>query len=300
MVLKFIWNLRRKWLLVAKGLGKGLDAFFPKIDVEKEENVQQISINELRPNPYQPRKFFDEEAIEELKLSILEHGILQPIIVRKSIKGYEIVVGERRYRAAKEAKLETVPAVVRQLSEQQMMELAVLENLQREDLSPIEEGHAYQTLMKKLKLTQEELAKRLGKSRPHIANHVRLLSLPKTVQNYISDGKISMGHGRTLLGLKNKDKLPAIVDKIIKEGLNVRQLEQLIQHLNENVSRETKKEKPPTKNVFIKEQESFLRERFGTTVHIKQKKNKGKIEIEFFSEEDLTRILHLFELENEK
>ncbi|HEO8420277.1 ParB/RepB/Spo0J family partition protein [Niallia sp. FSL W8-0635] len=285
---------------MAKGLGKGLDAFFPKIDVEKEENVQQISINELRPNPYQPRKFFDEEAIEELKLSILEHGILQPIIVRKSIKGYEIVVGERRYRAAKEAKLETVPAVVRQLSEQQMMELAVLENLQREDLSPIEEGHAYQTLMKKLKLTQEELAKRLGKSRPHIANHVRLLSLPKTVQNYISDGKISMGHGRTLLGLKNKDKLPAIVDKIIKEGLNVRQLEQLIQHLNENVSRETKKEKPPTKNVFIKEQESFLRERFGTTVHIKQKKNKGKIEIEFFSEEDLTRILHLFELENEK
>lgn len=285
---------------MAKGLGKGLDAFFPKIDVEKEENVQQISINELRPNPYQPRKFFDEEAIEELKLSILEHGILQPIIVRKSIKGYEIVVGERRYRAAKEAKLETVPAVVRQLSEQQMMELAVLENLQREDLSPIEEGHAYQTLMKKLKLTQEELAKRLGKSRPHIANHVRLLSLPKTVQNYISDGKISMGHGRTLLGLKNKDKLPAIVDNIIKEGLNVRQLEQLIQHLNENVSRETKKEKPPTKNVFIKEQESFLRERFGTTVHIKQKKNKGKIEIEFFSEEDLTRILHLFELENEK
>ncbi len=285
---------------MAKGLGKGLDAFFPKIDVEKEENVQQISINELRPNPYQPRKFFDEEAIEELKLSILEHGILQPIIVRKSIKGYEIVVGERRYRAAKEAKLETVPAVVRQLSEQQMMELAVLENLQREDLSPIEEGHAYQTLMKKLKLTQEELAKRLGKSRPHIANHVRLLSLPKTVQNYISDGKISMGHGRTLLGLKNKDKLPAIVDKIIKEGLNVRQLEQLIQHLNENVSRETKKEKPPTKNVFIKEQESFLRERFGTNVHIKQKKNKGKIEIEFFSEEDLTRILHLFELENEK
>lgn len=285
---------------MAKGLGKGLDAFFPKIDGEKEENVQKISINELRPNPYQPRKFFDEEAIEELKLSILEHGILQPIIVRKSIKGYEIVVGERRYRAAKEAKLETVPAVVRQLSEQQMMELAVLENLQREDLSPIEEGHAYQTLMKKLKLTQEELAKRLGKSRPHIANHVRLLSLPKTVQNYISDGKISMGHGRALLGLKNKDKLPAIVDKIINEGLNVRQLEQLIQHLNENVSRETKKVKPPTKNVFIKEQESFLRERFGTTVHIKQKKNKGKIEIEFFSEEDLTRILHLFELENEK
>lgn len=284
---------------MAKGLGKGLDAFFPKIEAEKEEVIQEIAISELRPNPYQPRKVFHEEAIEELKQSILEHGILQPIIVRKSIKGFEIVVGERRYRAAKAAKLEFVPAVVRELSEQQMMELAVLENLQREDLSPIEEGIAYQTLMKKLKLTQEDLAKRLGKSRPHIANIVRLLSLPKAVQSYITDGKISMGHGRALLGLKNKEKLPVLVDKILKDGLNVRQLEHLIQQLNENVSRETKPEKKEVKNVFIKEQETFLRERFGTTVHIKQNKNKGKIEIEFFSNDDLERILQLFESEKE-
>jgi len=284
---------------VAKGLGKGLDAFFPKIEAEKEEVIQEIAISELRPNPYQPRKVFHEEAIEELKQSILEHGILQPIIVRKSIKGFEIVVGERRYRAAKAAKLEFVPAVVRELSEQQMMELAVLENLQREDLSPIEEGIAYQTLMKKLKLTQEDLAKRLGKSRPHIANIVRLLSLPKAVQSYITDGKISMGHGRALLGLKNKEKLPVLVDKILKDGLNVRQLEHLIQQLNENVSRETKPEKKEVKNVFIKEQETFLRERFGTTVHIKQNKNKGKIEIEFFSNDDLERILQLFESEKD-
>lgn len=284
---------------MAKGLGKGLDAFFPKMEAEKEEVIQDVSINELRPNPYQPRKVFKEEAIEELKISILEHGILQPIIVRKSIKGYEIVVGERRFRAAKAANLEVVPAVVRELSEQQMMELAVLENLQREDLSPIEEGVAYQTLMKKLKLTQEELANRLGKSRPHIANIVRLLSLPKAVQNYINDGKISMGHGRALLGLKNKDKLPVLVDQILKESLNVRQLEHLIQQLNENVPRETKTDKKETKNVYIREQESFLRERFGTTVHIKQNKNKGKIEIEFFSNDDLNRILQLFELENE-
>ncbi|HWJ77210.1 MAG TPA: ParB/RepB/Spo0J family partition protein [Niallia sp.] len=284
---------------MAKGLGKGLDAFFPKIEAEKEEVIQEIAISELRPNPYQPRKVFHEEAIEELKQSILEHGILQPIIVRKSIKGFEIVVGERRYRAAKAAKLEFVPAVVRELSEQQMMELAVLENLQREDLSPIEEGIAYQTLMKKLKLTQEDLAKRLGKSRPHIANIVRLLSLPKAVQSYITDGKISMGHGRALLGLKNKEKLPVLVDKILKDGLNVRQLEHLIQQLNENVSRETKPEKKEVKNVFIKEQETFLRERFGTTVHIKQNKNKGKIEIEFFSNDDLERILQLFESEKD-
>ena len=159
---------------MARSLGKGLDAIFNKAEIGKEEVIQEIKISECRPNPYQPRKIFNTEAIEELKLSIIEHGILQPLIVRKSIKGYEIVVGERRYRAAKEANLDKVPVVVRELNEQQMMELAVLENLQREDLTPIEEASAYQLLLEKLKLTQEELAKRLGKSRPHIANHVRL------------------------------------------------------------------------------------------------------------------------------
>lgn len=281
---------------MAKGLGKGLDAFFPSMQPEKEEVVKEVSVKELRPNPYQPRKVFDKEAIEELKSSILEHGILQPIIVRKSIKGYEIVVGERRYRAAKEAKLEKVPVVIRELTEQQMMELAVLENLQREDLSPIEEASAYQLLMEKLSITQEQLAKRLGKSRPHIANHIRLLSLPPKIQELISDGKISMGHGRALLGLRQKEKIALLVEKILKEGLNVRQLEQLIQNINENVSRETKKPKQE-KNVFIRTQESYLRERFGTTVNIKQNKNKdkGKIEIEFFSKDDLERILELLE-----
>lgn len=281
---------------MAKGLGKGLNALF-KEEAGKDEKVQEISIKEIRPNPYQPRKVFQKEAIEELKLSIIEHGILQPIILRKTIKGYEIVVGERRFRAAKEAKLENVPAVVRDLNEQQMMELAVLENLQREDLNPIEEGIAYQTLMDKLQITQEQLAKRLGKSRPHLANHIRLLSLPPKIQQYISDGKISMGHGRALLGLRKKDQLPALVDKILKEGLNVRQLEQLIQQMNENVPRETKKEKE-TKDVFIRERETSLRERFGTTVNIKQSKNKGKIEIEFFSKDDLERILELLDMQN--
>jgi ParB family transcriptional regulator, chromosome partitioning protein len=277
---------------MAKGLGKGLNAFFQ--DVGKEETVQEINLQELRPNPYQPRKTFQREAIIELKDSILEHGILQPLVVRKSIKGYEIVVGERRFRAAKEAKLETVPAVVRELSEQQMMELAVLENLQREDLNPIEEGAAYQTLIDKLKLTQEEVAKRLGKSRPHVANHIRLLSLPPKIQELISTGKISMGHGRALLGLREKAKVPVLVEKVINEALNVRQLEKLIQQLNEDVSRETKKPEKK-KDVFIQEREHTLRERFGTTVNIKQKKNKGKIEIEFFSQEDLERILEMLD-----
>jgi ParB family transcriptional regulator, chromosome partitioning protein len=282
---------------MAKGLGKkGINAFFTNIEADKEETVQEISLKELRPNPYQPRKTFQQEAIDELKASILEHGILQPLVVRKSIKGYEIVVGERRFRAAKEAKLATVPAVVRELTEQQMMELAVLENLQREDLNPIEEGQAYQTLMEKLNFTQEEVAKRLGKSRPHVANHIRLLSLPPKIQELISTDKISMGHGRALLGLRQKAKLPALVDKIIQESLNVRQLEKLIQQLNENVPRETKKPEKK-KDVFIQEREHSLRERFGTTVNIKTSKNKGKIEIEFFSQEDLERILEMLSKE---
>ncbi|WP_066249120.1 ParB/RepB/Spo0J family partition protein [Neobacillus drentensis] len=280
---------------MAKGLGKGLNAFFS--EEGNEESVQEIKLTELRPNPYQPRKTFQQETIDELKESIIEHGILQPLVVRKSIRGFEIVVGERRFRAAKEAKLETVPAVVRELSEQQMMELAVLENLQREDLNPIEEGLAYQMLMEKLKLTQEEVAKRLGKSRPHIANHVRLLSLPPNIQEFISTGKVSMGHGRALLGLREKAKIPAVVEKVIKEALSVRQLEKLIQHLNENVPRETKKPEKK-KDVFIQEREHVLRERFGTSVNIKQNKNKGKIEIEFFSQEDLERILEMLHHED--
>ncbi|PGT82509.1 MULTISPECIES: ParB/RepB/Spo0J family partition protein [Bacillaceae] len=279
---------------MARGLGKGINALFTNMEVEKEESIQEININEIRPNPYQPRKVFEEDAINELKESILQHGVLQPIIVRKSIKGFEIVVGERRFRAAKAAELTVIPAVVRELSEQQMMELALLENLQREDLSPIEEALAYQKLMEHLDLTQEALAKRLGKSRPHIANHVRLLTLPDQIQQLIAEGKLSMGHGRTLLGLKNKEKLNALVEKIIREHLNVRQLEQLIQQLNSNVSRETKKKKPE-KDVFIKERESFLQEYFGTSVTIKKQKKKGKIEIEFFSQDDLDRILELLE-----
>ncbi|MED4453892.1 ParB/RepB/Spo0J family partition protein [Metabacillus fastidiosus] len=276
---------------MARGLGKGINALFSNVEIDKEEVIQEIKLHELRPNPYQPRKVFEKEAIEELKESIEQHGILQPIVVRKSIKGFEIVVGERRFRAAKEAKLATIPAVVREFSEQQMMELALLENLQREDLTPIEEAQAYSTLLEKLNYTQEQLAKRLGKSRPHIANHIRLLSLPKLVQSLISEGKLSMGHGRTILGLKDKDKLQPLVDKIIKEHLNVRQVEQIVQQLNENVPRETKQK--PSKNIFIQERESLLRDYFGTGVTIKQQKEKGKIEIEFFSKEDLERILEL-------
>lgn len=266
---------------MAKGLGKGINAFFPNVDLNKEESIHQIKLKDIRPNPYQPRKHFEEEAIQELKESIIQHGILQPIIVRKSIKGYEIVAGERRHRAAKAAGLELIPVVVREFTEQQMMELALLENLQREDLTPIEEAFAYQSLLEHLDITQEQLSKRIGKSRPHIANHIRLLSLPEVIRSYITEGKLSMGHGRALLGLRKKDKINILVEKILKEQLNVRQLEHLVNQLNENVSRETSKPKIE-KDILIKERETILREKFGTSVSIRQTKKKGKIEIEFF------------------
>ncbi|MGC8227534.1 ParB/RepB/Spo0J family partition protein [Pseudobacillus badius] len=279
---------------MAKGLGRGINAIFKDLEIENEETVREIELKELRPNPYQPRKIFSEEAIGELTESIKEHGILQPIIARKSIKGYEIVVGERRYRAAKAAKLEKVPVVVRKLSDEQMMEMALLENLQREDLTALEEAAAYQTLIDKLNLTQEELAVKMGKSRSHIANHLRLLSLPNEIQKMITDGRLTMGHGRALLGLKKKETMIETAEKTVSEGLNVRQLEKWIQKLNENVSRETPAAKE-TKDIFIKEREDALREQFGTSVHIKQSKDKkkGKIEIEFLSVEDLNRILDL-------
>lgn len=279
---------------MAKGLGKGIQAFFPDAGNDEKEEIKEVSITELRPNPYQPRKIFSEESILELKESILNHGILQPLLVRKSIKGYEIVVGERRFRAATEAGLKTIPVVVKDLTEEKMMEFALIENLQREDLNPMEEAFAYDKLMKHLQITQEQLARRVGKSRPHVANHLRLLQLPGEVQELVETGEISMGHGRALLGLKNKEKLSVIIKKVIEEGLNVRQLEELVQRLNENVSRETKQKKIEP-SIFIKEKEEHLRERFGTAVTIKKNKKKGKIEIQFFSEEDLDRIILLLE-----
>lgn len=278
---------------MSKGLGKGINALFPGESINQMETVEKVSLKDIKVNPYQPRKIFDEVAINELAESIKEHGILQPIIVRKRAKFFEIVVGERRFRASQKAGLHEIPAVIRELTDQQMMEIAILENLQREDLTPIEEADAYQNLMEALNLTQEQLAFRLGKSRPHIANHIRLLSLPEVVREQITSGNLSMGHGRALLGIKNKRLIPSISEKVMKENLNVRQLESLVQRMNEDVSRETSTGE--RKDIFIEEKESQLREYFGTTVTIKKSKNKGKIEIEFFSEDDLERILELLE-----
>ncbi|MFD2209454.1 ParB/RepB/Spo0J family partition protein [Virgibacillus halophilus] len=273
---------------MTRRLGKGLEAFFPDMEISENDVLKEIPVKECRVNPYQPRKTFHADAIEELKESILEYGIIQPLIVRKSIKGYEIVVGERRFRAAKEAGLETIPAIIKELTDERMMELALLENLQREDLTPIEEAQAYSKLIEELKITQDVLSNRIGKSRSHIANLMRLLLLPEQVVACINNGELSMGHGRALLGLKNKQNMIPLVNKIRKEHLNVRQVEKLIMQMNEK--KPVQKQKPK-KDVFLQEQETVLRDKFGTAVSIQRGKRKGKIEIEFYSTEDLNRIL---------
>jgi len=272
---------------MAKGLGKGLGAFFPDMAKEEKQAIQDIPVTQCRPNPYQPRRTFPADTIEELKESILEYGIIQPLIARESIKGYEIVVGERRLRAAKEAGIETIPVIVKEMTDEKMMELALLENLQREDLTPVEEAQAYQNLMNELGITQEDLAKKLGKSRSHIANIVRLLTLPNEVIAAINNGDLSMGTGRALLGLKDKEKIIPLVQKIQTEKLNVRQVEKLISQLNEPPA----KKQQPKKDIFLKETETVLRERLGTGVTIQKGKRKGKIEIEFYTNDDLERII---------
>lgn len=274
---------------MGKRLGKGLNALINDINAD-EESVQNVTIDECRTNPYQPRKSFDADAIEELKISIIEYGIIQPLIIRRSIKGYEIVAGERRWRAAKDAGLSTVPAIVKDFNDSEMMEIALLENLQREDLSIIEEAYAYKNLIAELDVTQEDLANKLGKSRSHITNTMRLLSLPEEIIANISSGALSMGHGKALLGLKDKAMLEKAVQKMVNEHLNVRQAEQLVLSLNDP--------KPKVKQVikkdpFVLEQESNLREQLGTNVKINKKKEKGNIAIDFYDENDFNRLLQL-------
>lgn len=285
-----------------KGLGRGIDAFFGDIpELENvdadDERVQAIPLEDIRPNPYQPRRNFDPVALDELAESIRQSGVLQPIILRKSsVKGYEIVAGERRMRASKLAEKKIIPAIVRELDEEKMMQAAVLENLQREDLTSLEEAEAYEMLMKKLNLTQEEVAKRLGKSRPYIANYLRILSLPDEVKTMLQRNDISMGQARTLLGLKDKNQLLALAKKVAKEGMTVRQLEQLVNEANQTgqVKKKPAKEKKP---YYIRESEERLMDKFGTGVVIREKKDKkGKIEIEYVSTDDLTRILDILEI----
>ena len=273
---------------MAKRLGKGLNALIGDIDRQADE-IELLPISECRTNPYQPRKTFDADALEELQISIEEYGIIQPLIVRKSIKGYEIVAGERRFRAAKMAGLTEVPAIVKDFDDHKMMEIALLENLQREDLTVIEEALAYKGLLEELKLTQDELSEKIGKSRSHISNTMRLLTLPDEVIAYVNNGELTMGHARAILGLKDKQQINDLVKKIIQEQLNVRQVEKLVTDLNELNPKRKKKAKK--KDIFVLRQEEILRERLGTNVKIEKNKHKGKIEIEFYSNEELEKLI---------
>ncbi|GEN34684.1 ParB/RepB/Spo0J family partition protein [Aneurinibacillus danicus] len=279
-----------------KRLGRGLDALISSVDINDGDHILQVELKKIRPNPYQPRKHFAEEALQELADSIREHGIVQPLIARKSVKGYELVAGERRLRAAKLAHVEHVPVVVKEFTDEQVMQIALIENLQREDLNAIEIAQAYHKLMNAFSLKQEELAKKVGKSRPYVANFLRLLQLPEEIQERVSRGTLSMGHARTLLGV-DKDKIKIELAKEVEEkSLSVRELEDIVKKMSEkkNVSRKTKQ---PDKHRFVKDLEERLRVAFGTSVNIKPSKNrnKGKIEIAYFSEDDLERILGIIE-----
>ncbi len=281
---------------MSKRLGRGLEALIPTMDIDESDKVSDIDVHKIRPNPYQPRKNFHEEHLAELVASIKEHGVIQPIVLRESLHGYEIVAGERRWRATKALGLETVPSVIKKFSDQQVMEIALIENLQREDLNPVEIANAYIKLMNLFHLTQEELAMKLGKSRPNIANHIRLLQLPDKILDEVNNGKISMGHARTLITLENEKDQLYFANQAITENWSVRLLEEKIKKFKDNVSRETK-QLVTMQNTILKQIEEKLRSRFQTSVKIKEGKNKGKIEIEYLNDQDLERILELIDVQ---
>ena len=286
-----------------RALGKGLEELFnnEKLDFNKieekivettpKEEITEINLSELRSNPYQPRKVFDEEKLNELALSIKEHGVFQPIIVKKSIKGYEIIAGERRVKASILAGKEKIPAIVRNFSDEDMMEIALLENLQRENLNSIEEATAYDKLLKHLNVTQEELSKRLGKSRSHITNMLGLLTLPEEVKKLIASSDISMSHARVLSKMENNEEIIALANRIIKENLSVRDIETLSQESTIEKKHKITKAKPTNEYSYVEE---MLYEKLGTKVKVKS----NKIEISFTNVNDLNRILEILKIED--
>ena len=281
-----------------RALGRGLEQLFNNENLDlnsfeqkvyetaTNEEIIDINLSDLRANPYQPRKVFNDEALNDLAESIKEHGVFQPIIVKKSIKGYEIIAGERRVRASKLAGLEKIPAIIRNLNDEQMMEIALLENLQRENLSAIEEAVAYKSMIEKLNLTQEELSKKVGKSRSHITNILGLLRLPKEVQEMVATNKLSMGHARVLSKLEDNEKILEMARQIVERKIPVRELEQQAEDKAKKVKIERKVK---TTNNDFKYVEELLREKLDTKVKIKDK----KIEIAFTNVADLNRILEV-------
>ena len=275
------------------GLGKGLDALFIDNSTEDVKSAVKLGINDIEPNRDQPRKHFDEEALSELADSIALHGVIQPLLVRPiSDGGYQLIAGERRWRASRLAGLTEVPVVIREMTDSEAMELALIENLQREDLNPIEEAEGYKLLMDTYSLTQSEAAERVGKSRPAVANAMRLLSLPKEVLDLIKEGRISSGHGRTLLGLNDNSMMLKLCKEIEEKQISVRQLESIIKTLNNPKKDKDEKPKKVKRDPYFDECELAIRQELGRKATINVNKgNKGTLEIEFFSKEDLQSIL---------
>ncbi|KXZ40751.1 chromosome partitioning protein, ParB family [Alkalithermobacter thermoalcaliphilus JW-YL-7 = DSM 7308] len=274
-------------------LGKGLSALIPKIESKLEgeitkRDIVNININEIYPNENQPRKLFDKEKIQMLSESIKRYGVLQPILVKKQENGYMIVAGERRFRASKMAGLKEMPCVIKELTQRDVAEIALIENLQREDLNAIEEALAYKSLIENYNVTQEEISEAVGKSRPHITNTIRLLNLDQRVIKLIENSEISPGHGKALLRIQDKNLQYEVAQNIIKNGLSVRETENIAKNISENKpAKINKKEKDP----FILSIEEKLKDIFGTKVNILTGKKKGKIEIEYYDEKELENIL---------
>lgn len=290
----------------SRGLGRGLDALFaeqaPVAPPEKEESAEAvkdfaqtentvvyININDIKPNENQPRKTFNEDKISELSASIIEHGIIQPLVVRKSRAGYEIVAGERRWRAARKAQLKEVPCLIRSFTDEENMLVAIIENMQREDLNPIEEAEGLHQMIKTYGLTQEEVSKSVSKSRPYITNALRLLKLPEEIQQLVMDGQLTTGHARALVSVTDKKLQGDLCRKIVEEGLSVRKVEELVN----GVTKPKKKTAKKVKSADILHVESELKNIYGTKVSIDKKGKKGTIQLEYYSTEELNRLIEL-------
>ena len=277
-------------MAISKGLGKGLSALLGD-EIFDEKSTNEIDIYEISPNPEQPRHYFDEEALTELAENIRENGVITPITLRRVDKGYEIIAGERRWRAARKAGLKTIPAIVLDIDEKKAYQISMVENLQREDLSPIEEAQGFKKLMEEYNMTQDEVANAVSKSRPAVANAVRLLELPAVILAMVESGKLSAGHGRTLLPIKDKDEIVDIANEIIEKELSVRQVEAMVKRILES----GEKPEQPSKNLekmYVEQVEKKLAEAIGRHVSITNGKRKGKLYIEFYGNDDLESLIN--------
>lgn len=275
-----------------KGLGRGLESLIPMEAIQDGERVEMLAIADIEPNRYQPRRDFDPEKLQELADSIRVHGVVQPIIVRPAEPGYELIAGERRWRAAQMAGLSEMPAVVRSLSDGEAMEIALIENIQRQDLNPIEEARAFQRLIAEFGLTQEEVSKRVARSRPQVTNTLRLLQLSPEIQDYVSRGTLTMGHARAMLSL-NLEQQTVLAARVIKEGLSVRQVEETVKRQQEAMENTPAVRRNTGSPGSFRRWENELKQRLSTQVRITHSGKKGRIEVEFTTQDDLERILEI-------